>query len=328
MTPPEAVEMLVRFGAVPVLAHPAYLVDMEQGMDAALPAEHWWRERERNWKNVKPEQAPLWDVAFTYDKGSEWGAAPPVPRGMVKQVFFYGEQADGPTGMFFTDFKKEPADGDWISKVALAMASLTGKEPKKTTSPLATTPAASIAGCEGGAMKVLQGGGTMVIRRPAKAPEDNYPDTIAGLMARSFIEAFNSGDPQKVQEAAEAYRSKSALESSSMDERLEQYEQLYKDWGRLVVQAFEEHDDGSLTLTTKPDRGYAGLSLTFSFEKDGGKIDEIRITPTMNLDEDSDDASKGIMGEVTVLSGSIEPLRDHFNSHKDKHRFIAILSPT
>ena len=29
MTPSEAVEMLARFGAVPVLAHPAYLVDME-----------------------------------------------------------------------------------------------------------------------------------------------------------------------------------------------------------------------------------------------------------------------------------------------------------
>ena len=29
MTPPEAVDMLIRFGAVPVLAHPAYLNDME-----------------------------------------------------------------------------------------------------------------------------------------------------------------------------------------------------------------------------------------------------------------------------------------------------------
>lgn len=29
MTPPEAIEMLIRFGAVPVLAHPAYLNDME-----------------------------------------------------------------------------------------------------------------------------------------------------------------------------------------------------------------------------------------------------------------------------------------------------------
>ena len=115
-----------------------------------------------------------------------------------------------------------------------------------------------------------------------------------------------------------------------MDERLEQYGQLYKDWGQLEVQTFEEHDDGSLTLTVTPDRGFSGLNMTFSFEKVGGKIDEIRITPnmTMKIDEGSDDAKKGVMGEVTVLSGSIEPLRDHFNSNKGKHRFIAILSPT
>ncbi len=49
---------------------PSYLVDMGKGMDAALPADHWWRDQKRNWKDVKPEQAPLWDVAFTYDKGT------------------------------------------------------------------------------------------------------------------------------------------------------------------------------------------------------------------------------------------------------------------
>ena len=32
--------------------------------------------------------------------------------------------------------------------------------------------------------------------------------------------------------------------------------------------------------------------------------------------------------EPVVLSESIDPLRDYFNAHKDKHRFIAILSPT
>lgn len=32
--------------------------------------------------------------------------------------------------------------------------------------------------------------------------------------------------------------------------------------------------------------------------------------------------------ELAVLSESIEPLREHFNAHKDKHRFMAILSPT
>ena len=32
--------------------------------------------------------------------------------------------------------------------------------------------------------------------------------------------------------------------------------------------------------------------------------------------------------DVTVLTESLNPLRDHFNAHRDKHRFIAILSPT
>ena len=112
---------------------PTYLVDMEEGLGAALPADHWWREQERDWKNVKPEQAPLWDVAFTYDKGTTWGETPPAPRGMVKQVFFYGEQPDGATGMFFTDFKKPPADGDWIKEVASAMTNLIGQAPTKPT---------------------------------------------------------------------------------------------------------------------------------------------------------------------------------------------------
>ena len=28
------------------------------------------------------------------------------------------------------------------------------------------------------------------------------------------------------------------------------------------------------------------------------------------------------------LTDSLEPLREHFNAHKDKHRFVALLSPT
>ncbi len=31
---------------------------------------------------------------------------------------------------------------------------------------------------------------------------------------------------------------------------------------------------------------------------------------------------------VTSLSDSLDPLRDHFNANKDRHRFVALLSPT
>lgn len=209
-----------------------------------------------------------------------------------------------------------------MSKVVLLFASAA------TSFAALAAPRGALEGESEQAMKVLQGGGSMVIRRQAEAPVANYPDTIAGLMARAFMEAFNSGDPQQVRVAAEMYRSESALESRSMDERLEQYEQLYKDWGRLEVQGFKEHDDGSLTLTVKPDRGYSGLSMTFAFEKAGGKIDEIRITPAMLADESNDPANRGAVGDVTILSESLKPLREYFNANKAKPRFIAILSPT
>ena len=32
--------------------------------------------------------------------------------------------------------------------------------------------------------------------------------------------------------------------------------------------------------------------------------------------------------EVVSLAESLEPLRKHFNANKDKHRFVALLSPT
>ena len=31
---------------------------------------------------------------------------------------------------------------------------------------------------------------------------------------------------------------------------------------------------------------------------------------------------------LTSLAASLEPFRKHFNTHKDKHRFLALLSPT
>ena len=395
---------------------PSYLVDMEKGMDAALPADHWWRERERNWKNAKPEQAPLWDVAFTYDKGARWGKTPPVPHGMVKQVFFYGGQDDSPTGMFFTDFKKPPRDGDWIAQVAVAMTSLVGQGPKKFVNTARSETDASDAGCQGGSVKAsmialklsevkeaqverveqalsavkgvmrasfdldsevmtvlvdadrpasadkllkflelagydgreanekeveqaldaMRAGGAIVIRREEEsnnARTVTLPDTPAGRIAQAFIVAFNSGDDSQMRVFSESYRSTSALENKSMKERLEQYRRLHGDWGQLAVRSFESFDESTLTILVKPERGFSGLAMTFRFDNTPpNKLNEIRITPTF-LDEGNDessneDAEGGKTGDVTILTESLKPLRDHFNANKDKHRFIAILSPT
>ncbi len=395
---------------------PTYLADLEKGMKAGLPDDHWWHQEERNWKDKKPEQAPLWDVAFTYGKDEHWREAPPPPRGMVKQVLYSGGGGDGPTELFFTDFKKPVRDGDWIEDMSLAMTSLMGREPKTPAKTKQTALSNVEPSCQGtriqalpialkfdglkdadidrvqaavGAMKgvmrasfdseketmtvladangsataekivefvrlagynareaneeeleqaldSMRAGGAIVIRREAE-PEAKgnvtWPDTPASRTARAFVAACNSGDSNKMREYSEVHRSKSALESRSVDERLEQYRELLGDWGQLDVRAVESHDKRHVTVTVKPERGFSGLAMTFQCEDDPPhKLDGIRITPTILDDGDDksteEEGDEGKMGDITVLAESLKPLQDHFNANKDKHRFIAILSPT
>ena len=109
--------------------YPTYLQDMQTNLEASLPEDHRWRQMKREWKNTKPANPPLWDIALTYEKGVRWNEHPPEPTGMLKQVFFYGASDDGPSGMFFTDFQKAPVDTDWIDGLSKAMTALMGKEP-------------------------------------------------------------------------------------------------------------------------------------------------------------------------------------------------------
>ncbi len=178
--------------------------------------------------------------------------------------------------------------------------------------------------------------GMIVFRREeesAEARTATFPDTPAGRIAEAFIAAFNSGDENKMRVFSETHRSKSALESKSMKDRLEQYRELHSDWGRLDVRSVESSDERNVTVAVKPERGFSGLAMAFQFENTPPhKLSEIRITPTF-LEDGNDQSSNegsagGKMGEVTILTESLKPLRDHFNANKHKHRFVALLSPT
>lgn len=135
---------------------PTYLKDMRAAIDAGLPPDHFLRKMKRDWKDVQPEQAPLWDIALTYDPGARWQEKPPRPVGMVKQIAFYGPQEGGSSGLFFTDFEQAPFDADWAVELAKAMKTLTGKKPtpsrartaapaKETAEPANSAPPVSLA---------------------------------------------------------------------------------------------------------------------------------------------------------------------------------------
>ena len=110
--------------------YPGYTDDAFENLKKSLPADHWWHEHDHRWSDRSDEASPLWDVAFLYEAGPVWSQRLPTPKTMVKQIFFYGGKNSGPTGMFFTDFKKAPQEGDWIAEVALAMTDLMGHKPK------------------------------------------------------------------------------------------------------------------------------------------------------------------------------------------------------
>lgn len=182
------------------------------------------------------------------------------------------------------------------------------------------------------ALEAMRSGGAIVIRKDAE-PEriTDFPGTPAGRTAKAFIDAFNSGDEETMRNYSENHRSKSALESRSMEERLGQYGELYSGMGKLDVRRIEPHDELNVTVTVKPERGYSGLAMTFQCETAApNKLEEVRITPTFLEDDKPADENfdESEMGDVTLLTESLKPLQDHFNANKGKYRFVAILSPT
>lgn len=183
------------------------------------------------------------------------------------------------------------------------------------------------------ALDAMRAEGAVVIRREIDNPEEadaTLPETPAGRAAKAFLEAFNSGNDERMRMYSKSHRSATSLEERPMDERLEQYRSFYRDWGKLDLWKVESHDEHHATITVKPERGFSGLSMTFECAaKPPHKLDEIRVMPTFIEDPEADEGGpEGLFGEVTILTDSLEPLQIHFNTNKDKHRFVAILSPT
>lgn len=275
--------------------YPTYLNDMFDGLEASLPADHWWRESKPAWKTAKPENAPLWDVAFIYDKGAKWNERPPVAAGMVKQLFYYGVQENGLSGLFFTDFKKPPVDTDWIVELAKAMKKFTGKEPTRRApnEPKKQVASAKSSGCTGSSIRaeriVLEVSG---LSDPATAA------TVARALGamKGAIRATADADSGLVQLLADT---KSELTAERAIEFLS-----------LSGYEAKEAIDGKHEKTTSPKRIQTGSNRT-------------------NRESDmTGQGSNGSSFELTSLAESLEPLRDHFNANKDKLRFVALLSPT
>ncbi len=154
-----------------------------------------------------------------------------------------------------------------------------------------------------------------------------FPDTTAGRVAKGYIDAFNSGDPEKMREFERDNRSASALYSRSMDDRIHQYQELYAGWGRFQVRGIEHDGDRNVTVEVLGTNSDTKLRAMFELEQSTGKLNHIRLTPSM-MGVELPEATPDPTVQVTSIAHSIEPLKKRFNAHAGKPRFVAILSPT
>jgi hypothetical protein len=82
----------------------------------------------------------------------------------------------------------------------------------------------------------------------ARALEEGWPDTPAGLMAAAWVEAFANGD-KAMQAFFESHVSPEGLKKKPMSERLASYRSAREKIGSLTLASIEESSPAELTAS-------------------------------------------------------------------------------
>ena len=109
----------------------------------------------------------------------------------------------------------------------------------------------------------------IVVAQPVagKPAAVQFPSTLAGRTAAAYIEAFNSGDREKVRAFETSYRAASALADRPVEQRLERYEQLRKDLGTLRVESVQDGGPHDVALTVQSSAKGDWVVMSFELEK-------------------------------------------------------------
>ena len=171
---------------------------------------------------------------------------------------------------------RHTADGkvELVGRITLsdwsALANPEGNAPK----PADETPASG-GGHGGGALAALGRAihGTPGDAKPAT--EVKIPDSHAGHIVSEYINAFNTGDSEKMKAFMESWMVPNP--NRPMEERLKTYKQLFADHGPLTVTAVHDNQqvevtlgvkskvgDLRLTLKSSPEQPMKGSSITFA----------------------------------------------------------------
>ena len=109
------------------------------------------------------------------------------------------------------------------------------------------------------------------------APAAVQPTGGAAQLARSYISAFNSGDPARMRAFIES--SLVADPHRPVDERVKRYAQMFEDFGTLTVDTSVEESPAEVTMGVRSKRGSIRVIVTMSKEE-AGRIESVKFAVT------------------------------------------------
>lgn len=114
-----------------------------------------------------------------------------------------------------------------------------------------------------------------------------YPSTTAGQIAKAYLEAFNSGDREKLRAFEETYRSAGALQKRPVDQRVARLLALREQTGNLEPARVLRETPNSLTITVRAAKAGMWADCTFSIEEEPPhKLVSVAIMPGAAPDDE------------------------------------------
>lgn len=93
---------------------------------------------------------------------------------------------------------------------------------------------------------------------------DNYPDTVVGKRVAEFIEAYNSGSREKIEEYLKAHMPEETLKRQPLPSLVKAFFSLYQQNGRFEVFDVEEESEFAVLIKVKTEKAGDWLDIKFS----------------------------------------------------------------
>ncbi len=138
-----------------------------------------------------------------------------------------------------------------------------------------------------------------------------WPETRVAVIAKGYIESFNSNDAARMEAFAAEYRTKAALTKRSAAARATRRLGMYDQLGAMAPVLISDETPTSLSVTCRVDKVNMWMKLKVTLQADEPhKLELVEMMPTSPPELDAADASEP--AEWTDLASLLEEMRQRY----------------